>query len=49
MLAGKFAVHIEDGVFDVAEYNSGLGRVETEVAQFKARQREAAERWTIGY
>ena len=49
MLAGRYELHIEDGRFDVGEYNRGLAEIEDQVEQFKIGQREAAARWTEGY
>jgi urea carboxylase len=49
MFAGTYKLSIEDGQFDVGEYNKDISSIYDEVGQFKIRQREMAARWTKGY
>ncbi len=49
MLSNAWAPRIEDGTFSVKEYNAFLASVAPEAEAFKARQRAAAARATVGY
>jgi urea carboxylase len=49
MFAGTYELKIEDGLFDVGSYNRDIAPLRQEIADFKASQRAAAERWTQGY
>ena len=49
MFAGRYDLQIENGEFDVAEYNRDLASVEQETAEFKRVQREAALISTEGF
>ena len=49
MFAGRYDLQIENGEFDVAEYNRDLDTVEEETEEFKRVQREAALVSTEGY
>lgn len=49
MIAGTYKLHIEEGIFDAAEYNRRIEPMHGDIEQYKVRQRAAAARWTEGY
>ncbi len=49
MLNGNYTLQIESETFSIKKYNEFLDSVRDEAEAFKARQQEAALRWTKGY
>ena len=49
MLDGTYEPSVEDGQFDVGEYNRGIALLRDKIEAFKVRQRAAAELSTVGY
>jgi urea carboxylase len=49
MLEGNYTFRIEEGVFSIKEYNKFIESIHDEAESFRAKQKEAAYRWTKGY
>jgi urea carboxylase len=49
VLDNKYEFRIEEGTFDIKEYNKFIGSIDNEAKAFKEKQQKAAEQATIGY
>jgi urea carboxylase len=49
MINGDYPLQIEDGIFNIKQYNQFIHSISSEVEAFRNTQREAAFRWTKGY
>jgi len=44
-----YSLRIEEGVFDIKEYNEFTASIDEKVRSYKQQQMEASLRWTVGY
>jgi urea carboxylase len=49
MINGDYPLRIENGIFNIKQYNQFMQSISAEIEAFKTTQREAAFRWTKGY
>jgi len=49
LLNGNYALQIEHEIFSIRKYNEFINSIRDEAEAFKARQQDAAARWTKGY
>lgn len=49
MINGDYPPRIENGIFNIKQYNAFLQSISDEIEAFKITQREAVFRWTNGY